>query len=89
MLRRVGDGRSTRYARADADAAAPLSARQQRILRHVEDASRITWLECANTTGASLRTASRDLRQLVERGYLIPDGRAGKAAGYRLARPRV
>ncbi len=66
-----------------------LSARQQRIMRQVEDAGRITRLECANTTGASLRTASRDLRQFVERGYLIPDGRAGNAAGYRLARPRV
>ena len=89
VLRRVGDGRRTRYTRADADIAAPLSARQQRILRHVEEAGRITRLECANTTGASLRTASRDLRQLVQRGYLIPDGRAGKAAGYRVARPRV
>ena len=89
VLRRVGDGRGTRYARADADAGAPLSARQQRIMRQVADASRITRLECAHTTGASLRTASRDLRQLVERGHLVPDGRAGNAAGYRLARPRV
>ena len=46
-------------------------------------------LECANTTGASLRTASSDLRELVERGHLIPDGWAGNAAGYRLASPRV
>ena len=38
-------------------------------------------LEGAHTTGVSLRTASRDLRQLVERGYLISDGRAGHAAG--------
>ena len=89
VLRRVGDGRGTRYARADADVAAPLSARQQRILRQVEDTGRITRLECANTTGASLRTASRDLRQLVERGSLIPDRQAGNAAGYLLARPRV
>ena len=89
VLRRVGDGRGTRYARADAAAGAPLSARQERIMRHVKDASRITRLECAHTTGASLRTASRDLRQLVERGYLIPDGRAGHAAGYLLARRRV
>ena len=66
VLRRIGDGRGMRYARADADAGAPLSARQQRILRQVEDAGRITRLECADTTGASLRTASRDLRQLVE-----------------------
>ena len=89
VLRRVGAGRGTRYTRADADAGAPLSARQQRIMRHVEEARRITRVECAETTGVSLRTASRDLRQLVERGDLIPDGRAGKAAGYRLARPRV
>ena len=89
MLWLVGDGRGTRYARADADVAAPFSARQQHILRHIEKAGWITRLECANTTGTSLRTASRDLRQLVERGYLIPDGQAGNAAGYRLARPRV
>ena len=88
VLRRVGDGRGTRYVRAEAAAGARLSARQQRILRHVADASRITRLECAHTTGVSLRTASRDLRQLVERGALIPDGRAGHAAGYRLARSR-
>ncbi len=56
---------------------------------HVEDAGRITRLECANTTGASIRMASRDLCQLVARGHLIPDGWAGNAAGYRLARPRV
>ena len=86
ILRRVGDGRGTRYTRADAAPGAPLSTRQHRILRYVENASRITRLECAKATGASLRTASRDLRQLVERGYLIPDGRAGNAAGYRVAR---
>ena len=70
-------------------AAAPLNARQERILCHVEDAGRIMRLEYANTTGASLRTASRDLRQLVERGHLIPNGRTGNAAGYRLACQRV
>ena len=87
VLRRVGDGRGTRYTRAEAAAGVPLSARQQRILRHVKEVSRITRLECAEMTGASLRTASRDLRQLVARGDLIPDGRTGHAAGYRLARP--
>ena len=70
VLRLVGDGRGTRYARADADVAPPFSARQQHILCHIEKAGWITRLECANTTGTSLRTASRDLRQLVERGYL-------------------
>ena len=69
----------------EAHVGAPLIVRQQRIMRLVEDASRITWIECARTTGASLRTASRNLRQLVEHEDLISDGRAGKAAGYRLA----
>ena len=37
---------------------------------------------------SGLYSASRDLRQLVEHGDLIPDERAGKASGcYRLARP--
>ena len=88
VLRRVGAGRGTRYARAEADTGGPLSARQQRILRQVAEAGRITRLECARITGASLRTASRDLHELVARGALIPDGWAGHAAGYRLARPR-
>ena len=49
---------------------------------HVEDARRITRLECAETTGTSIRTASRDLSQLVELGRLVPDGRTGNSGGY-------
>ena len=88
VLRRVCDGRGTRYARANTDASVQLSERHASCAR-----SRRRPGSRGSSTPTrllvSLRTASRDLRQLVERDYLIPDGRAGKADGYLLARPRV
>jgi transcriptional regulator with GAF, ATPase, and Fis domain len=90
IVERLGEGRHVRYARAaarDDDARPKLTPRQRLIIRHVENAGRITRQECAETTGASLRTASRDLSELVRNGLLVPDGRPGKAAGYVLARP--
>ena len=85
-LRRIGDGRHTRYARAIEEKGDELAARHKLIMRHAQEAGRITRHECADTTGASIRTASRDLSQLVELGYLVADGRGGNAVGYVLAR---
>ena len=85
VLRRVGDGRRTRYARANTEESAQLTARQKLIMRHVQDVGRITRVACAETTDTSIRTASRDLSQLVQLGRLVPDGRTGNAGGYVLA----
>ena len=82
VLKRLGEGRRTRYARASSEEAAQLTARQTLILRHVEDSGRVTRLDCAEMTGSSIRTASRDISQLVELGRLVPDGQTGKAGGY-------
>ena len=84
-LHRVGNSKRTRYTRATSTGAAQFTTRQKLIVRHVEDAGRITRHECAETTGISIRTASRDLSQLVELGHLLPDGRTGNTAGYVLA----
>ena len=85
VLQRLGDGRRTRYARAGTKEGAQLTARQKLIMSHVEDSGRVTRLECAETTGSSIRTASRDLSQLVELERLVPDYRTGNTAGYVLA----
>ncbi|MBI2895549.1 MAG: sigma 54-interacting transcriptional regulator [Deltaproteobacteria bacterium] len=83
VLGRTGDGRDTRYARADArQSGDAITARQRLILRHVEDAGRITRQQAAETSGTAIRTASRDLARLVELGRLVPDGQTGNAAGY-------
>ena len=86
MLRRLGDGRSTRYARADTKEGVQLTARQKLIMRHVEDVGPVTRLECSKITGKSIRTASRDLSRLVALGHLVSDGRTGNSAGYMLVK---
>ena len=83
VLKRTGEGRDTRYARAEAPQNGDtLTARQRLILRHVEDAGRITRQQAAEASGAAIRTASRDIARLVELGRLVPDGKPGNAAGY-------
>ena len=88
VLTRVGHGRHTRYARTDSPDVKPLTARRREIMRRVKDAGRITRFECTQIAKTSIRTAGRDLAQLVERGYLRRDGRAGNATGYVLASRR-
>jgi transcriptional regulator with GAF, ATPase, and Fis domain len=62
VLKRTGEGRDTRYARAEAPQNGDtLTARQRLILRHVEDAGRITRQQAAEASGAAIRTASRDI----------------------------
>ena len=88
ILVRYADGKKYKYARADAPVSKDsdeLNARQQIALRQVEDAGRITRQEYIETTGTSIRTASRDIEDLVKKGILASDGRSGKLAGYVLA----
>ena len=85
VLQPVGNGNCVRYARVNSTDSVRLTARQKLIMRQVENSGRVTRLECAKTTGASIRTTSRDLSQLVEFGHLAPDGRTGSRAGYVLA----
>ena len=85
LIRRVGKGRRTRYVRSSPKGVEQLTARQKFIMRYVRDTGRITRLECAEMTSTSVRTASRDLAELVRLGRLVPDGRSGNAAGYALA----
>ncbi|MFZ5787393.1 MAG: sigma 54-interacting transcriptional regulator [Acidobacteriota bacterium] len=85
VLKRTGEGRDTRYTRAEVQQQQTedaLTARQRLILRHAEDAGRITRQQAAEASGAAIRTASRDLSRLVELGRLVPDGKTGNAAGY-------
>jgi predicted DNA-binding transcriptional regulator YafY len=51
-------------------------------LRFVERTGRITRKQIAESLGISTITASRDIELLLELGFLIPDGRPGRAAGY-------
>ena len=90
-LVRTGCGHRTRYVHSDraSDSTPTPTARQSRILEHTKMNGRITRGESAKLTGASIRSASRDIACLVELGRLIPDGRSGKSAGYVLARPRA
>ena len=83
-LVRTGGGRGSRYVRTDrlSDSRPALTDRQSRILEHTRMVERITRREAAKLTGASPRTAIRDLNRLVELKNLVPDGRKGKAAGY-------
>ena len=81
VLRRDGQAPHTRYTRADATDEKSLTARQRDILHRVTAVGRITRFGCAEHTGTSIRTASRDLAQLVELGYLVREG-ASNAAGY-------
>ena len=85
VLHRVGAGRCTRYARTGTNEGAQLTARQKLIIRHVEESGRVTRLQYAEMTGACIRTASRDLSQLVELERLVRDGGTGNAAGFVLA----
>ena len=90
-LVRTGCGCRTRYVRCDraSDSTPTLTARQSRILEHARINGRITRGESAKLTGASIRSASRDIACLVECGRLVPDGRQGNTSGYVLARWRA
>ena len=60
-----------------------LNKRQQIILTHLQEVGRCTNKVACELTGTSPRTALRDLRDLIERGLIVRDGKR-RGAVYRL-----
>ncbi|MFH0946839.1 MAG: ATP-binding protein [Planctomycetota bacterium] len=60
----------------------PLSPRQQRLFQMISDRGFATSPECAAWIEASEDTARRDLKKLIDAGYIIREG-VGKATTYR------
>jgi len=87
----VGEGRVRRYAAErrveDGDEPAdPVVRDRQTIgLNHLRAAGSLTRREYVELTGVSVRTANRDLDELVDQGLIRVNGRRGRAAGYLLA----
>ncbi len=84
LIRRVGEGSGSRYVLAQQanEDHAELNRRQRTGLRLLSELGRITRQQYVDATQASVRTASRDLSDLVKKGLMVPDGRPGKAGGY-------
>ncbi|MBF0181519.1 MAG: sigma 54-interacting transcriptional regulator [Magnetococcales bacterium] len=61
-----------------------LTPRQEQAVAIVRDKGRITRQEMAEALGISIRTASRDLAELVRQGRLASDGQPGRMAGYQV-----
>jgi predicted HTH transcriptional regulator len=64
-----------------------LNARQREALHHVAERGRITRAEYETVTGATERTAKRDLNDMVKRRILIKKG-GGNNYWYVLAGPQ-
>ena len=59
-----------------------LSTRQREAIRITRESGRITRRQFAEAVGISIRTAGRELADLVRHGTLISDGQSGKMSGY-------
>ncbi|MCE9635128.1 MAG: sigma 54-interacting transcriptional regulator [Planctomycetes bacterium] len=66
-----------------ADSPAAVSDRQRRLLALMAERTWITTSEYCDIVGVSPRTALRDVRELVERGVIVMDGKR-RGARYRL-----
>ena len=64
---------------------APLNSRQQQLLEYLKDHGRITRQEYVRLTGASVPTAARDLKELVDRGWVRGIGPLARGRYYVLA----
>jgi predicted HTH transcriptional regulator len=64
-----------------------INERQHRALQHVRERGAIQRREYVQLTGASERTALRDLTELVQKGLIEPGGGRGRSAAYRLRGP--
>jgi DNA-binding transcriptional ArsR family regulator len=62
-----------------------IGAREGKALAHIRRKGKITTKEYAEYAGVSLRTAERDLSDLVKAGYIQSSGR-GRAAHYRVVK---
>ena len=65
--------------------AAELNPRQQKLVEHLKAHGRITRKEYVELTGASVPTAARDLKELVDRGWVKGIGPLAKGRYYVLA----
>ena len=64
---------------------APLNPRQQKLLSHLKKKGRITRKEYVDLTRASVPTAARDLKELVDAGLIKGIGPLAKGRYYVLA----
>jgi ATP-dependent DNA helicase RecG len=62
-----------------------LNERQQKAVHHVKTTGKITNQELRKLTGVVIRTASRDLEDLVRKGVLVKMGKTGRSTHYILA----
>lgn len=62
-----------------------LSERQQKAIQHVKTMGKITNQELRELTDVVIRTASRDLEDLVRKGVLVKMGKTGRSTHYVLA----
>ena len=87
----IGEGRDRCYgverrAEADDEPRDPVVRARQTIgLNHLRASGSLTRREYVELTGISVRTANRDLDELVDLGLIRVNGRRGRAAGYLLA----
>ena len=63
-----------------------LNERQQKAVHHVKTTGKITNQELRELTGVVIRTASRDLEDLVRKGVLMKMGKTGRSTHYVLTR---
>lgn len=63
----------------------PLNPRQEKLIQHLKKRGRITRVEYVNLTGASVPTAARDLKELVDAGLIKGIGPLAKGRYYVLA----
>ncbi len=62
-----------------------LNDRQQKAVHHVKTTGKITHHERRELTDVVIRTASRDLEDLVRKGVLVKMGKTGRSTYYILA----
>ena len=62
-----------------------LNERQQKAVHHVKTTGKITNQELRELTDVVIRTASRDLEDLVRKGVLVKMGKTGRSTHYVLA----
>ena len=62
-----------------------LNDRQQKAVQHVKTTGKITNQELRDLTDVVIRTASRDLEDLVRKGVLVKMGKTGRSTHYVLA----
>ena len=84
-VRRTSNGATVWFTSSDEESAKfsvqPLD-RQTQAIRIAEKSGRITRQKLAEAAGVSIRTAGRDLANLVKKGILEPDGLGGRFSGF-------